>query len=92
LWGRAIDNTKLLGLALVGLLGTILSSFPLYIAGFADQPANLVNGFDYDGPVALWNVLSGLGHGLIAVTVVGFVGLLIDAVRNGAAVTQEASA
>jgi heme/copper-type cytochrome/quinol oxidase subunit 1 len=92
LWGRAIDNTKLLGLALVGLLGTILSSFPLYIAGFADQPANLVNGFDYDGPVALWNVLSGLGHALIAVTVVGFVGLLIDAVRNGAAVTQEASA
>jgi heme/copper-type cytochrome/quinol oxidase subunit 1 len=92
LWGRAIDNTKLLGLALVGLLGTILASFPLYIAGFADQPANLVNGFDYDGPVALWNVLSGLGHGLIAVTVVGFVGLLNDAVRNGAAVTQEASA
>jgi len=92
LWGRAIDNTKLLGLALVGLLGTILSSFPLYIAGFADQPANLVNGFDYDGPVALWNVLSGLGHALIALTVLGFIALLIDAVRNGEAVSQEATA
>jgi cytochrome o ubiquinol oxidase subunit 1 len=92
LWGRAIDNTKLLGLALIGLLGTILASFPLYIAGFADQPANTVMGFDYDGPVALWNVLAGLGHALIVLTVVGFVALLIDAVRNGASVSQEASA
>lgn len=92
LWGRALDNTKLLGLALVGLLGTILASFPLYIAGFADQPANAVMGFDYGGPVALWNVLTGLGHALIVLTVVGFVGLLIDAVRNGASVSQEASA
>ena len=92
LWGRAIDNTKLLGLALVGLLGTILASFPLYIAGFADQPANAVMGFDYDGPIALWNVLSGLGHALIALTVLGFIALLIDAVRNGEAVSQEATA
>ena len=92
LWGRAIDNTKLLGLALIGLLGTILASFPLYIAGFADQPANIVMGFDYDGPVALWNALAGLGHALIVLTVVGFVALLIDAVRNGASVSQEASA
>jgi heme/copper-type cytochrome/quinol oxidase subunit 1 len=92
LWGRAIDNTKLLGLALVGLLGTILASFPLYIAGFADQPASTVMGFDYDGPVALWNVLTGLGHALIVLTVLGFVGLLIDAVRNGESVSQEASA
>ncbi len=92
LWGRAIDNTKLLGLALVGLLGTILASFPLYIAGFADQPANTVMGFDYDGPAALWNVLTGLGHALIVLTVLGFVGLLIDAVRNGTSVSQEASA
>jgi heme/copper-type cytochrome/quinol oxidase subunit 1 len=92
LWGRAIDNTKLLGLALIGLLGTILASFPLYIAGFADQPANAVMGFDYDGPIALWNVLSGLGHALIALTVLGFIALLIDAVRNGEAVSQEATA
>lgn len=91
LWGRAVDNTKLLGLALVGLLGTILASFPLYIAGFADQPASTVMGFDYDGPVALWNVLTGVGHALIVLTVLGFVGLLIDAVRNGESVSQEAS-
>ncbi len=92
LWGRALDNTKLLGLALVGLVGTILASFPLYIAGFSKQPANAVMGFDYDGPIALWNALTGLGHALIALTVVGFVALLIDAVRNGASVSQEASA
>jgi heme/copper-type cytochrome/quinol oxidase subunit 1 len=77
---------------MVGLLGTILASFPLYIAGFADQPANIVMGFDYDGPVALWNVLTGLGHALIVLTVLGFIGLLIDAVRNGESVSQEASA
>jgi cytochrome o ubiquinol oxidase subunit 1 len=92
LWGRAIDNAKVLGLALVGLLGTILASFPLYVAGFSKQPANTVIGFDYDGPVALWNVLTGLGHALILLTVVGFVALLIDAVRNGTPVSQEASA
>jgi hypothetical protein len=49
-------------------------------------------GFEYDGPAALWNVLTGLGHALIVLTVLGFVGLLIDAVRNGASVSQEASA
>lgn len=92
LWGRAINETKLLGLASIGLLGTILASFPLYIAGFSKQPANIVMGFDYDGPIALWNILAGLGHALIVLTVVGFVGLLIDAVRNGASVSQEASA
>ena len=92
LWGRAIDNTKLLGLALVGLLGTILSSFPLYIAGFADQPANTVMGFDYEGPMALWNILSTLGHGLFIITVIGFVALLIDAIRQGTPVSQEVPA
>ena len=83
LWGRVLDNTKVLGLVGLGLIGTIASSFPMYIAGFANQPADAVFGFDYDGPVALWNVLSGVGHVLIAVTVIGFVLLLVGALRSG---------
>ncbi|MEY4633773.1 MAG: hypothetical protein RLZ18_1145 [Actinomycetota bacterium] len=89
LWGRTLDSTKLLGLAGLGLLGTIAAAFPLYIAGFANQPATAVAGFTYDGPVALWNALSGIGHAVIALVIVAFVGLLIDAVRNGAQATDD---
>jgi hypothetical protein len=64
----------------------------LYVAGFSKQPANTVVGFDYSGPVALWNLLTGAGHALIALTIVGFVGLLITAVRKGTPVSQEATA
>lgn len=84
LWGRTLAAEKLLGLAGLGLLGTIAAAFPMYIAGFADQPANALGSFDYDGPVALWNALSGIGHALVALVVVAFIALLIDAVRNGA--------
>lgn len=92
LWGRSLDDKKILGLCALGLLGTIASSFPLYIAGFADQPAQALFGFDYAGPLALWNLLSGIGHLVIVLTVVGFVALLIDAVRTGTPVSQEVSA
>jgi heme/copper-type cytochrome/quinol oxidase subunit 1 len=84
LWGVVLDDKKVLGLAGLGLIATVLSSLPLYIAGFADQPANVVNGFEYDGPVALWNVLSTAGSALIALVVLAYVGLLAAAVRAGA--------
>jgi heme/copper-type cytochrome/quinol oxidase subunit 1 len=84
LWGVVLEDKKVLGLAGLGLIGTVLSSFPLYIAGFADQPANVVNGFDYDGPVALWNVLAAAGSALIVLVVLAYVGLLVAAVRAGA--------
>jgi heme/copper-type cytochrome/quinol oxidase subunit 1 len=83
LWGRVLSDTKVLGLAALGLLGTIASSFPMYIAGFANQPADKVNGFHYGGPIAVWNGLAGLGHALLVITVLGFVGLLVTAVRSG---------
>lgn len=83
LWGRTLPAQKLLGVGGLGLIGTIAASFPLYIAGFADQPANALGAFDYDGPISLWNALSGLGHLAIALSVVAFLGLLLDAVRNG---------
>jgi heme/copper-type cytochrome/quinol oxidase subunit 1 len=89
LWGRVLDEKALLGLSALGLLGTISSSFPLFIAGFANQPVDVVNGFDYDGPIALWNGLAGIGNILILVTVIGFVALLLAAIRNGAQASDD---
>lgn len=89
LWGRTIPAQKLLGVGGLGLLGTIASAFPLYIAGFANQPADALGAFTYDGPIGLWNGLSGIGHVAMAVAVLGFIGLLIDAVRNGAQATDD---
>jgi heme/copper-type cytochrome/quinol oxidase subunit 1 len=66
------------GLGLLGFLGTVLAAFPMYIAGFANQPAGQVDGFTYGGPQELWNTLSAAGHALMAVTVVLF---LLTALR-----------
>jgi heme/copper-type cytochrome/quinol oxidase subunit 1 len=89
LWGVVLDDKKVLGLTGLGLIGTVLAAFPLYIAGFANQPANAVNGFDYDGPVALWNIASAAGSALIVLTVLAYVGLLVTAVRAGAGASDD---
>ena len=89
LWGVVLDDKKVLGLTGLGLIGTVLAALPLYIAGFANQPAHAVTGFDYDGPVALWNVLAAAGSGIVVLTVVAYVGLLIAAVRNGAGASDD---
>lgn len=89
LWGVVLDDKKVLGLAGLGVIGTVLAAFPLYIAGFANQPAVSLGGFDYDGPVGLWNLASGAGSALIAVVVLGFSGLLLQAVRSGAGATDD---
>ena len=78
-----LDDKKVLGLAGLGLIATVLASLPLYVAGFADQPAYSLAGFDYDGPVGLWNLLAGAGAALVALVVLAFVGLLVSAVRAG---------
>ncbi len=86
LWGRVLPEKQVMPLALLGLAGTVLASLPLYIAGLADQaggiPANDADvaamlSLDYDGPSALWNWLAAVGHGLVAVTIVAFVGLML---------------
>jgi len=41
LWGATFNSGKVLPLALLGLTGTILAAFPMYIAGFLDQPAGI---------------------------------------------------
>lgn len=89
LWGVVLDDVKLLGLAGLGLIGTVLASLPLYIAGFAKQPIDVVNGFHYGGPVALWNLLTALGSAAIILVVLAYVGLLISAVRAGAGATDD---
>ena len=84
LWGRVLDDKKVQGLAALAFIGTILATFPLLVAGFTDQPSGALYGFDYDGPVALWNGLSAVGSALFALAVLGFVGLLVSSVRSGA--------
>ncbi len=79
LWGARFDSGKVTPLALLGLTGTILAAFPLYIAGFLDQPAGLAY---TDDDLAIWNLISLVGHSLMAITVVGFLGLLMLSLRG----------
>jgi heme/copper-type cytochrome/quinol oxidase subunit 1 len=78
LWGRSLPQSAVFGLGTLGFLGTVLASLPLYVAGFANQPAGIVDGFSYGGPQELWNALAAIGQALIAVTVVLF---LLTALR-----------
>jgi heme/copper-type cytochrome/quinol oxidase subunit 1 len=80
--GRRVADVPVAGLGLLGALGALLASAPYYIAGFADQPAAAAV-FDYDGPSSFWNLLVTLGHGLFAVVVVAFVGLVARPGRAG---------
>jgi heme/copper-type cytochrome/quinol oxidase subunit 1 len=83
LWGVAVPQGKTLPLVGLALLGTILSSFPNYIAGFADQPAGAVDGFTYSGPIGLWNGLTAAGHALVALSVLATAGAIVSALRSG---------
>jgi len=76
LWGRRIAEAKVLPLAALGMIAAVLAGFPYFIAGFGDQPAASPT-YDYGGPAELWNVLVLVGHALMALTVVGWVGLAV---------------
>lgn len=97
LWGRTIPDKQVLPLALLGVLATVLASLPMYVAGLlglaGGVPANdfqvgeiLATG-DIDGG-AVWITLSLVGHGLMALTVLAFVGLLLKTVMSGEAAEQ----
>jgi len=79
LWGFAPATAKVVPLALLGVLAIVLAAFPHFIAGFLDQPAGPV--YD-DDDLAIWNILVLVGHGLMALTLVAFIGLLAGARRN----------
>ena len=80
LWGKQLPTAPASLLALVGVGGVVLASFPHFIAGFLDQPAGLA--FD-NGDLQIWNVLVLVGHALFELTVLGFVGLLVSTVLGG---------
>jgi len=73
LWGRVLPSSAVLGISGLAFLGTVLAALPMYIAGFANQPANVANNFSYGGPQELWNTASAAGHALVAVSVLLFV-------------------
>jgi heme/copper-type cytochrome/quinol oxidase subunit 1 len=83
LWGRQMPEKATLPLAGLGFIATVLAALPLYIAGFADQPALLANDFSYGGPQELWNVLVTAGQGLMLLVVVAFVALALRSFRSG---------
>lgn len=85
LWGRKMPDKQTMGLAGLALIGTVLASFPYYIAGFADQPANALGEFNYQGPAELWNALVAIGHGVFALSVVAFILLAAKSFRSGEA-------
>jgi heme/copper-type cytochrome/quinol oxidase subunit 1 len=89
LWGRMIPDKQVLGLAGLSLIGTVLASFPYYIAGFADQPANALGEFSYEGPAEFWNVLATGGHALFALSVIAFVLLAAKSFRSGAPASDD---
>ena len=80
--GRSIPNGPATGLALLGVLATILASLPYYVAGFADQPA-ASGTYDYGGPAEVWNVLVTVGHVLMLVVVLAFGALWLRPRRDG---------
>jgi heme/copper-type cytochrome/quinol oxidase subunit 1 len=79
LWGSTLSASKVTPLALLGVTGTILAAFPMYIAGFLDQPAGVAY---LDDDLVLWNIIALVGHSLMALTVLGFVGLLLMSLRS----------
>ncbi len=86
LWGRVLPDKQLYLVVLLALGGAALASLPLLIAGFLDQvggvPANdaevaAMLDLDYDSSGQLWNILSLVGQGLMALAVLAFAGLML---------------
>jgi len=83
LWGRRIPDKAALPLALLGFVATALGSLPYMIAGFADQPAGIVDGFAYSGPQELWNVITTGAFALMLLVSLAFVGLAVRSFTAG---------
>jgi heme/copper-type cytochrome/quinol oxidase subunit 1 len=84
LWGRSISDKAATPLALLALLAIGLDSIPYFVAGFADQPASLVNGFSYSGPQDLWNALTCAGFVVMLLASIAFIGLALKSFTSGA--------
>lgn len=75
LWGVNLPATKVLPIAGLGVLATVLASLPSYVAGF-------------DEPRDVYAILVLVGHVLMALTVLGFIGLLVTSVRSSEGDTE----
>jgi len=69
LWGVNLQAAKVLPLAGLGVLATVLASLPNYVAGFDEQRD-------------VYTILVLIGHVLMALTVLGFIGLLATSVMS----------
>lgn len=74
LWGRQLTGRFTIPIAFLAVGATILATFPLFIAGLLDQPAGVA--YD-DSDLQLYNVLSLIGHGLMALAAIAFVLVMI---------------
>ncbi len=83
--GRALPDGKVVLVALLGFIATVLASLPHYVAGFLDQPANAASGYDDAGVVGVANLLVAVGHALMLVTVLAFVALVVGSRRGNVA-------
>ena len=83
LWGRKLPASAVMGTGVLAFLGTFLAGLPYFVAGFADQPGSVANGFSYDGPQDAWNLISTAGHLLVLVAVLGFVAAALVGFRSG---------
>jgi heme/copper-type cytochrome/quinol oxidase subunit 1 len=83
LWGRRMPDAPLFGLALLGAGAAALAAAPMMIAGFAKQRGGALAGFDYDGPMELWNWLSAIGFAGVGVVVLLFAALALKSFSGG---------
>ena len=89
--GRQLPRIPLMLLALGALGASVLASVPYLISGFNNQPGlfgvsraeGLVIGWDHEAAPELLNTLTGIGHGLMALTVLGFIALTQRAYAKG---------
>ncbi len=92
LWGVVVSAKAVLPLALLGVLGTLLAAGSLYVAGFLDAPGGIPGNevavqalldTSYSESAELLAILSAVGHALVAITGLAFVGLLLKTAANG---------
>lgn len=68
----------------VGFLGTVLSSLPMYVAGFMDQPSWDSVDYDSSGAAALLNGASAIGHLLVALAALTAIAAVVRSTREAA--------
>ncbi len=86
LWGVTLPTGRVVAVAALGFVATVLASLPHYVAGFLDQPAGLI--YD-DSDLQVWNIVVLVGHALMVLAVLGFVGLGVLAVRGRAGAADD---